>query len=54
VEYPAWFQDQKLKKLIDQLLNKIPELRLPKGFAALKASPYFDDFSWDDLYDLTM
>lgn len=35
-------------------MNRVPELRLPKGFAALKASPYFDGFNWQDLYDHTM
>lgn len=36
------------------MMNKIPELRLAKGFASLKAMSFFDGFSWDDLYDKVM
>lgn len=41
-------------KLIEQFLNRIPELRLPKGFASLKASAYFEGFNWDELYNRKM
>lgn len=40
--------------MIEQFLNRVPELRLPKGFSALKTSPYFDGFAWQELYDRTM
>ena len=29
----------------------MPELRLGGSFAALKAHPWFDTISWDDLYN---
>jgi hypothetical protein len=38
--------DLKAKKVIDQLLSKPSDSRLPKGFAALKAMSYFDGFDW--------
>jgi hypothetical protein len=32
-------KDKKAKKLMDQLLNKIPEIRLEGSYSALKANP---------------
>ncbi|KAL4499727.1 hypothetical protein ABPG72_017267 [Tetrahymena utriculariae] len=54
VKYPSFLKDKKAKRLIDQLLSKVPELRLGGSFAALKAHPWFDNFSWDELYNKTM
>jgi cGMP-dependent protein kinase len=39
-------KDRKARKLIDQLLNKTPELRNGGSFAALKANQWFDSFDW--------
>ena len=38
--------DNKAKQIINQLLTKTPESRLPKGYAALKSQSYFDGFDW--------
>jgi hypothetical protein len=43
--------DVKAKKIIEQFLNRLPELRLPRGFASLKAHHYFDDLDWNALYN---
>ena len=34
------------KKVILQLLNKTPEMRLGGSYAALKANKWFDKFDW--------
>ena len=44
--YPSFFRDKKGKKLIDQLLSKIPETRLGGSYASLKAHNWFQDFDW--------
>lgn len=46
LKYPSIMTDSKAKKVIDQLLTKTPESRLPKGYASLKSQPYFDGFDW--------
>ena len=51
VKYPAHMKDRKAKKLCDQLLNKLSELRLGSSYASLKAHPWFDNFDWDKLYN---
>jgi len=47
-------RDRKTKRLMDQLLRKVPELRLGNNYAALKAQPWFSNFSWDELYNKEM
>jgi cGMP-dependent protein kinase len=51
VKYPSFVKDLKAKKLMDQLLSKVPEVRLGGSFAALKGNAWFDDFDWDKLLD---
>ena len=46
LKYPSFLKDIKAKKLMDQLLNKIAEVRLGGSYAALKAHPWFDNFDW--------
>lgn len=47
VIFPGFFKDKNSKKIIIQLLNKIPDARLGGGsFAALKANSWFDKFDW--------
>ena len=50
LKYPHGFNNTKAKKIIEQLLNKTPEHRLGRSWAALKAHIYFDGFDWDELY----
>lgn len=52
--YPDFFKDEVAKKLIKQLLTKMPESRMPKGFTYLKSNPYFNGFNWDNLYTRKM
>ncbi|CAD8211860.1 unnamed protein product [Paramecium pentaurelia] len=49
--YPQFFKDRKAKKLIEQLLSKIPEVRLGNSFANLKGHQWFENFDWDKLID---
>lgn len=39
-------KDRKAKKLMDQLVNKIPESRLSGNYATLKANGWFDQFDF--------
>jgi len=51
IKYPSFLKDKKARRLMDQLINKIPDLRLGGSYAALKAHPWFENFDWDDLLD---
>ncbi|KRX11142.1 Protein kinase-like domain [Pseudocohnilembus persalinus] len=51
VKFPNWMKDKKGRRFIEQLLSKVPELRLGGSYAALKANPWFDTFDWDKLYN---
>lgn len=46
IKYPSYLKDKKARRLMDQLINKVPEIRLGGSFAALKANPWFDNFDW--------
>eukprot|EP00828_Plagiopyla_frontata_P043709 TRINITY_DN6927_c0_g1_i1.p2 TRINITY_DN6927_c0_g1~~TRINITY_DN6927_c0_g1_i1.p2 ORF type:complete len:136 (+),score=23.62 TRINITY_DN6927_c0_g1_i1:699-1106(+) len=51
LSYPAFLTDRKARKLMDQLINKVPEVRLSGSYAALKGNAWFDDIDWDKLAD---
>lgn len=38
IVYPTYLKDRKARKLMDQLINKVPEIRLGGSYAALKAN----------------
>ena len=40
--YPSFFKDRKARKVVDQLVNKVPEIRLGGSYASLKGNPWFD------------
>ena len=44
--YPGFLKDKKSRRLIDQLVNKVPEVRLGGSFASLKANSWFETFDW--------
>lgn len=44
--YPSYLKDKKAKKLMDQLITKVPEIRLGGSYASLKANPWFENFDW--------
>ena len=44
--YPSFLKDKKSRRLMDQLVNKVPEVRLGGSFASLKANPWFETFDW--------
>lgn len=44
--YPSFLKDKKGKKIIDQLLSKVPELRLGGSYNALKTHSWFHNFDW--------
>lgn len=46
LSFPNYVKDKSGKNLMNQLLNKIPELRLGTSFAALKANSWFNNFDW--------
>ena len=37
---------------MDQLLNKVPEIRLGGSYAALKANAWFENFDWVFIYKI--
>lgn len=41
IGYPNYFKDQKARPLIEQLLNKTPEMRLAGGYKALKKHAWY-------------
>ncbi len=46
LKFPCFLNDINAKRLMEQLLNKVAEVRLGRSFAALKAHPWFDNFDW--------
>lgn len=44
--YPFGMRDKKARKIIDQLLSKIPEIRLGGSYACLKSHMWFSNFDW--------
>lgn len=52
LSYPSYFKDKKSQKFIEQLLNKIPDLRLGGSYVNLKANPWFDKLDWVRLFTL--
>ena len=46
ITYPTYVTEKDAKKMMDQLINKIPEARLNGSHSNLKAHPYFNGFSW--------
>lgn len=46
ISYPSFMKDKKGKKLIDQLLSKVPELRLGGSYQSLKSHSWFHNFDW--------
>ncbi|EGR29318.1 protein kinase domain protein [Ichthyophthirius multifiliis] len=52
--FPPEIKDRNAKRIIEQLLSQFPELRLGGSYAALKAHPWFDTISWDDLYNMKL
>jgi len=51
IKYPSYVKDKKARKIMDQLINKVADVRLGGSFASLKAHQWFDNFNWDDLLD---
>lgn len=49
--YPNYVKDKNAKKVMEQLLSKIPEIRLGSSYASLKANVWFSSFDWDKLLD---
>ena len=54
LKYPTFYTDVKGKALIDQMMQRRPETRINRGFAALKASSFFDGFDGEALYEKRM
>ncbi|CAK66144.1 unnamed protein product (macronuclear) [Paramecium tetraurelia] len=50
IKYPTFLKDRYAKKLMEQLMNRQPEIRLGASYSALKAHPWFDDFDFDKLF----
>jgi cGMP-dependent protein kinase 1 len=51
LQYAAFMKDKKAKKILEQLLNRTPELRNGGSFAALKSHQWFEQFDWDKLME---
>jgi cGMP-dependent protein kinase len=50
IKFPSSLNDIKAIRLIEQLMNKTPENRLGRSFAALKNNPYFEETDWEAVY----
>ena len=46
VKFPGSLKDIHAKRLMNQLLSKIPEVRLGGSFMNLKSDPWFSSFDW--------
>jgi cGMP-dependent protein kinase len=46
IKFPQTLQDNEAKKLIKQLLNRTPEVRLGGSFKSLKSHPWFRSVNW--------
>lgn len=44
--FPNFMKDKKAKKIIDQMLSKIPEARLGGSYASLKSHIWYQNFDW--------
>jgi cGMP-dependent protein kinase len=63
IKFPSYLKDRKAKKLIDQLLNRTPEQRVPPLdqrdqrpttiYLGLKCHSWFDNFDWVLIYQLS-
>ncbi|CAD8175540.1 unnamed protein product [Paramecium octaurelia] len=51
ITYPNYLKDKKAKKLMDQLLSRVPEVRLGGSYASLKGNPWFENFDWEKLLE---
>mmetsp|Transcript_110847 Transcript_110847/g.155564 ORF Transcript_110847/g.155564 Transcript_110847/m.155564 type:complete len:197 (+) Transcript_110847:69-659(+) len=54
MKFPKYLKDKKAQRLMEQLINKVAEVRLGGSFAALKANPWFNTFDWDQLLDFKL
>lgn len=52
IKYPSYLKDKRAKRLMDQLINKVAEVRLGGSFASLKANPWFESFDWVKFFEL--
>ena len=46
IRFTFYCRDTVAKNLINQLLHRVPEVRLGSSFAALKEHPWFENFDW--------
>ncbi|KRX03427.1 Protein kinase-like domain [Pseudocohnilembus persalinus] len=51
INYPTYLKDKKAKKLMDQLLSRVPEVRFGGSYPTLKSNPWFENFDWDKLLE---
>lgn len=46
IKYPSYLKDKKGRRLMNQLLSKVPEVRINGSIGSLKADPWFGNFDW--------
>jgi cGMP-dependent protein kinase len=46
--------DKTAKGIIEQLMNKTPEMRLGGNYTALKSHQWFKDFNWVIIYNIVL
>ena len=51
IKYPSYLKDKKARRLMNQLLSEVAEVRINGSFGSIKADPWFGDFDWDKLID---
>lgn len=46
LKYPIYLTDRKARRLINQLLSHVPEVRVNGSFGSIKGDPWLEDFDW--------
>ena len=53
VKFTSYCRDKNARKFMNQLINRVPEVRLGSSYASLKAHPWFENFDWVQSLRLT-
>ena len=46
IDFPNYMKDAEAKRLMQQMINRMPEVRANGSLAALKRHQWFRDFDW--------
>ncbi|CAK67015.1 unnamed protein product (macronuclear) [Paramecium tetraurelia] len=54
ISYPHFMTDKSAKPFIEQMMNKIPEVRLGGSYSTLKSHVWFKDYDWEKLLNKSL